>query len=94
MNEQVWGSLMARYRDHLKAEKALADLTIRNYTTDLRPLYDYMKMKGLSRLEEQDHPKGISGVADRAGIRQVQHRQEAQRTADFLGMAGPPGSDR
>ena len=45
---------MARYRDHLKAEKALADLTIRNYTTDLRPLYDYMKMKGLSRLEELD----------------------------------------
>ncbi|MCH8968315.1 MAG: cation:dicarboxylase symporter family transporter [Planctomycetes bacterium] len=54
MDEQEWGALMARYRDHLKAEKALADLTIRNYTTDLRPLYDYMKMKGLSRLEELD----------------------------------------
>ena len=54
MDEQEWGALMARYRDHLKAEKGLADLTIRNYTTDLSPLYDYTKMKGVSRLEDLD----------------------------------------
>ena len=45
---------MVRYREHLKAEKGLADLTIRNYTTDLTPLCDYMEMKSISALEELD----------------------------------------
>ena len=54
MDEQEWVSLLGRYADHLKAEKGLADLTIRNYTTDLNPLFDYTKMKGVSRLEDLD----------------------------------------
>ncbi len=31
MDEKIWQGLIKDYEEHLKAEKDLADLTIRNY---------------------------------------------------------------
>ena len=41
-------SLLDRFTTHLAAEKGLAELTVRNYRTDLRPLFDYMEGRGIS----------------------------------------------
>ena len=54
MDRRTWDSLVDEYEEHLRAERGLADLTIRNYVTDLRPLYDYMTLRGLSGLERID----------------------------------------
>ena len=39
---------MDRFEEHLAVEKSLAPLTVRNYLTDVRPLYDYMARSGIS----------------------------------------------
>ena len=43
-----------RVRGAPQGRAGLAHLTIRNYVTDLRPLYDYMTLRGLSGLERID----------------------------------------
>ena len=45
---------MGRFEEHLTVEKALAPLTVRNYRTDVQPLYDYMARSGVSGLAELD----------------------------------------
>ena len=45
---------MERFEEHLKVERSLAALTIRNYKTDLEPLYDYMRRKKLPDLKALD----------------------------------------
>ena len=52
MHQREWDALIDRYREHLKAERSLADLTVRNYTTDLRPLFDFMAMRGIASLDD------------------------------------------
>ncbi len=42
MNSTEWNVLLARFANHLSAERGLAALTVRNYSTDLGPLFDYM----------------------------------------------------
>lgn len=54
MDSRTWDGLIDEYGEHLRAERGLAELTIRNYVTDLRPLYDYMTLRGLSGLERID----------------------------------------
>lgn len=54
MDSRTWDGLIDEYEEHLRAERGLAELTIRNYVTDLRPLYDYMTLRGLSGLERID----------------------------------------
>ena len=54
MQEAEWRSLLGRFEDHLKAERGLAPLTVRNYTTDLDPLYYYFHRKGISSLQSLD----------------------------------------
>ena len=54
MEEQQWRSLLGGFEEHLKAERGLAALTIRNYRTDLSPLYDYMQRRGISGLKALD----------------------------------------
>lgn len=54
MDRRTWDGLIDEYEEHLRAERGLAELTIRNYATDLRPLYDYMTLRGLSGLERID----------------------------------------
>ena len=54
MKEQEWRALVAKYQEHLKAERDLADLTVRNYSTDLEPLYDYMQRHDIHGLDALD----------------------------------------
>ena len=54
MNENEWNRLIADFERHLRAEKGLADLTIRNYKADLRPLYDYMRLKDIADMRSLD----------------------------------------
>ena len=42
MKNSEWQETMRRFRDHLVAERDLADLTVRNYLSDLEPLRDFM----------------------------------------------------
>ncbi len=47
MKDSDWKEVMRRFRDHLIAERALADLTVRNYMSDLEPLHEYMSNRSL-----------------------------------------------
>ena len=54
MEDRQWRALIERFEDHLKAERGLAALTIRNYKTDLEPLHDYMRLSETSDLQSLD----------------------------------------
>ncbi|CAI7998951.1 Tyrosine recombinase XerC [Geodia barretti] len=54
MNENEWRTLIVDFERHLRAEKDLADLTIRNYKADLQPLYDYMRLKNIEDMPALD----------------------------------------
>lgn len=54
MTEQKWTDLQQRFEIHLSVEKGLAGLTIRNYLTDVRPLFDYIQSKGITSLNALD----------------------------------------
>jgi integrase/recombinase XerC len=49
-----WLALIGRFQEHLKAERGLAPLTVRNYSTDLQPLYDYLTRKNIADLKALD----------------------------------------
>ena len=55
MEEKKWRDLMGEFKRHLVANRGLAPLTVRNYMTDLEPLYEYLKKVGTSSLENVDH---------------------------------------
>ncbi len=42
MERADWGELLNGFQEHLRAEKGLAPLTVRNYRTDLEPLRQFM----------------------------------------------------
>ena len=52
--EANWARLMDGFERHLRAEKGLADLTIRNYRSDLLPLFDFMQVAGIPSMEQLD----------------------------------------
>ena len=54
MNDQEWSSLLGRFETHLKAERGLAALTVRNYKTDVQPLYDFMRLRSVAGLRALD----------------------------------------
>ena len=54
MTEQEWTNLQQGFEIHLSMEKSLASLTIRNYLTDVRPLFDYIQSKELTGLKDLD----------------------------------------
>lgn len=54
MNENEWQALLNGFTEHLKAEKALADLTIRNYAADIQPLYEYMAQNEIADMRALD----------------------------------------
>ena len=51
MQQEEWHDLLVRFQQHLKADKGLADLTVRNYRTDLEPLFDYIQRKSIHGLD-------------------------------------------
>lgn len=54
MNAADWQDLMSRFRDHLVAERGLAPLTVRNYLTDLKPLWEFMYEREIGSFAELD----------------------------------------
>ena len=54
MTPSEWQDLLARFENHLVAEKSLAPLTIRNYRTDIQPLFEYMQLKKVESLQSLD----------------------------------------
>jgi site-specific recombinase XerD len=48
MSENEWRSLIEEFQRHLKGDRDLADLTIRNYATDIEPLYEFMLSRNIS----------------------------------------------
>ena len=54
MNETDWRELIGRFDTYLTAEKGLAPLTRRNYTTDLEPLFEYMSREDIAGFADLD----------------------------------------
>ena len=54
MNDKEWHSIMGIFERHLVVEKELAALTVRNYKTDLSPLFEYMRMRKVVDLKALD----------------------------------------
>ena len=54
MDQHDWRDLMHRFEQHLRAERGLANLTVRNYRTDLEPLFDFMLKNGVPDLKALD----------------------------------------
>ena len=54
MEDQKWRAHMVRFETHLRAEKGLAELTVRNYLTDLQPLFEYIQLKSIQSLKALD----------------------------------------
>ena len=54
MDHHDWRDLMHRFEQHLRVERGLADLTVRNYRTDLEPLFDFMRKNDVPDLKALD----------------------------------------
>ena len=54
MEQHDWRELMRRFEQHLRVERGLAGLTVRNYRTDLEPLFDFMLKNGVPDLKALD----------------------------------------
>ena len=54
MEQHDWRELMRRFEQHLRVERGLAGLTVRNYRTDLEPLFDFMLKNGVHDLKALD----------------------------------------
>ena len=54
MNSTDWDSILSRFITFIQTDKGLAPLTVRNYKTDLQPLYDFMEIRKIIGLEELD----------------------------------------
>ena len=76
------------FERHLRAEKDLADLTIRNYKADLQPLYDYMRLKNIEDMPALDRKNAarLSGMADRTGICAAQRIAQVEHAPHLLEM--------
>lgn len=55
MEEAKWQALMGNFKKHLIAERGLAPLTVRNYMTDIEPLYEYLRETRMADLSSVDH---------------------------------------
>lgn len=54
MENSEWQNTMSRFREHLVAERGLADLTVRNYLSDIEPLRDYMADRKIAAFADLD----------------------------------------
>ena len=54
MERAEWQNTMSRFREHLVAERGLADLTVRNYLSDMEPLRDYMADRKIAAFADLD----------------------------------------
>lgn len=56
MDKNNWQILMSKFESHLASEKSLSSLTIRNYKTDIQPLFDFMMTFQIDELSELNRP--------------------------------------
>ena len=56
MDKNNWQILMSKFESHLTSEKSLSSLTIRNFKTDIQPLFDFMMTTQIDELAELDRP--------------------------------------
>ena len=54
MDTAGWQDLTSRFRDHLVAERGLAPLTVRNYLSDIAPLYEFMSQREIDSFADLD----------------------------------------
>ena len=54
MDAAAWQELIGKFETHLTAVKGLAELTLRNYKTDLQPLFEYMQTQDIDDLRSLD----------------------------------------
>ena len=54
MEDAQWAEMMGRFEDHLRIEKGLAALTVRNYRADIQPLFDFMRERSIPDLRSLD----------------------------------------
>ena len=51
-DESKWRDLVDSFEHHVKTERGLSELTIRNYRNDLAPLFDFMQIQGLDSIND------------------------------------------
>ena len=78
MDAERWSEVMGRFDDHLRIEKGLAALSIRNYLTDMQPLFEYMEARSIPDLRSLDRTvlRGYLAWLGELGIRPTQHRAQ------------------
>lgn len=54
MKQGEWRKLIDKFEVHLQAEKSLAALTVRNYKTDIEPLFDFIQTRKIQKLSDLD----------------------------------------
>ena len=54
MDDTTWRKLIGRFDTYLTAERGLAPLTRRNYTTDIEPLFEFMRREAIADLGDLD----------------------------------------
>ena len=54
MDAERWSDILGRFDDHLRIEKGLAALSIRNYLTDIQPLFEFMDARDIPDLRSLD----------------------------------------
>ena len=54
MQQPDWRGLIEKFEGHLKLERGLAPLTVRNYKTDLEPLWDFIQLRAVHDLKDLD----------------------------------------
>ena len=54
MDAADWQDLTSRFRDHLVAERGLAPLMVRNYLSDIEPIYEFMSQREIESFADLD----------------------------------------
>jgi integrase/recombinase XerC len=86
MQQQEWRELVNEYAEHLKAERGLAALTIRNYRADLEPLHHYMQLNRLPGVRALDKTalRGYLGWLVELGYRRASVARKLSTLRIFL----------
>ena len=54
MDAARWDEVIGQFDEHLRIEKGLAALSIRNYLTDIQPLFEFMESRSIPDLRSLD----------------------------------------
>ena len=88
MEQHEWRELMRRFEQHLRVERGLAGLTVRNYRTDLEPLFDFMLKNGVPGLKALDRAALRAYLAWLIDLGYVRRSVRPQRSAHSAPCCG------